>query len=94
MSDIPPINGSTSPTSVIPPRQAGRSTGEVAQDQEPDSVEISDVAMALSEMGPDTTIRVDKVNEIRQAIANGSYETPDKIDYTVSRLLDIFLPIR
>ncbi|NDC53466.1 MAG: flagellar biosynthesis anti-sigma factor FlgM [Planctomycetia bacterium] len=33
-------------------------------------------------------IRFDKVNAIRAAIADGSYETPEKLDLALDRLLD------
>ena len=33
-------------------------------------------------------IRFDRVNAIRAAIADGSYETPEKIDLALDRLLD------
>jgi len=33
-------------------------------------------------------IRFDKVNAIRAAIADGSYETPEKLDLALERLLD------
>ena len=40
--------------------------------------------------GADATsdIRFDRVNAIRAAIAEGSYETPDKLDLALERLLD------
>lgn len=33
-------------------------------------------------------IRFDRVAEIRQQIADGSYETPEKLDFALDRLLD------
>jgi len=33
-------------------------------------------------------IRFDRVNAIRAAIADGSYETPEKLDLALDRLLD------
>ncbi len=33
-------------------------------------------------------IRVDKVSQLRREIADGSYETPEKIDAALDRLLD------
>jgi negative regulator of flagellin synthesis FlgM len=35
-------------------------------------------------------IRIDRVAEIRRQIADGVYETPDKLDAAVERLLDQF----
>ncbi|MEM9366650.1 MAG: flagellar biosynthesis anti-sigma factor FlgM [Planctomycetota bacterium] len=36
----------------------------------------------------DGEIRVDRVAEIRRQIASGTYETPDKLDAALDRLLD------
>ena len=38
--------------------------------------------------GGTADIRFDRVNAIRAAIADGSYETPDKLDIALDRLLD------
>lgn len=35
-------------------------------------------------------IRIDRVAELRRQIANGSYETPEKLDMALERLLDDF----
>ena len=54
-----------------------------------DTVEISDSARYLSEVKnlPD---RTDKVQAARDAIAAGTFETPDRINGTVDRLLEDF----
>jgi anti-sigma28 factor (negative regulator of flagellin synthesis) len=52
-------------------------------------VEISELAQTLSTLEPEADIRIDKVLAIREAIANGTYETPEKIEATVERLLDV-----
>lgn len=46
----------------------------------------ADAASSVSESG----IRVDKVAAIRRAIADGSYETPEKLDQALNRMLDEF----
>jgi negative regulator of flagellin synthesis FlgM len=53
-----------------------------------DSVEISDAAnlVEMAKSAPD--IRQDRVDSIRQQIANGTYETDDKINSAVENLLD------
>ena len=62
----------------------------VNQTQMADRVEISELAQMLNERGLDTNdIRVDKVLAIREAIANNTYITEDKIDVTVNRLLEV-----
>ena len=72
----PHINRTSQPTET--PRSA--STG--------DELQISpqaDIAARLSEI-PD--IRQDRVAAIRTAIADGTYETSDKLDVALNRLLD------
>jgi negative regulator of flagellin synthesis FlgM len=51
-----------------------------------DQVDISAEAQSISQTG--TEIRSDRVNEIRAQISNGIYDTPDKMDAAISRLLD------
>lgn len=51
-----------------------------------DSVTLSIDAVRAAESTAD--IRFDKVNAIRAAIADGSYDTPEKLDLALDRLLD------
>ncbi len=50
-----------------------------------DQLDISVEAQALTNT---SNIRMDRVNEIKAQIASGIYETPEKIDQAVSRMLD------
>ena len=51
-----------------------------------DSVTLSVDAVRSAESTGD--IRFDRVNAIRAAIADGSYDTPEKLDRALDRLLD------
>ena len=51
-----------------------------------DQVDISAEAQSISQTGTD--IRSDRVNDIRAQISNGIYDTPEKMDAAISRLLD------
>ncbi len=53
-----------------------------------DTVEISPAAEAAVRGAEGGDIRAELVNRIRAQIADGTYETPDKLDAAVSRLLD------
>jgi len=53
-----------------------------------DRVEISPAAEAASRAAEAGDIRTDLVNTIRSQIAAGTYDTPDKMDAALSRLLD------
>ncbi len=54
-----------------------------------DTVEISSASRALADTMADSSFRIARVNAIREEVANGTYETPDRIEGTVSRLLDM-----
>jgi anti-sigma28 factor (negative regulator of flagellin synthesis) len=51
-----------------------------------DAVTLSVDAVRAADAAGD--IRLDKVNSIRAAIADGSYETPEKLDIALDRLLE------
>jgi anti-sigma28 factor (negative regulator of flagellin synthesis) len=51
-----------------------------------DSVTLSVDAVRAADAAGD--IRFDRVNAIRAAIADGTYETPEKLDIALDRLLD------
>jgi anti-sigma28 factor (negative regulator of flagellin synthesis) len=60
---------------------AQRGVGEVH-----DAVTLSVDAVRAADATAD--IRFDRVNAIRAAIAGGTYETPEKLDAALDRLLD------
>jgi anti-sigma28 factor (negative regulator of flagellin synthesis) len=90
MADVTPINSARLTPGVPPVRPARVQTA--APDPEPaDRVEISDLARLLSSLDPEeqTRSRAQRVADLREAIASGAYQTDDKIDYVVSRLMDV-----
>ncbi len=60
--------------------------------QQPDQLDLSPEAIALSQAQAAEAggIRTEKVAQIRQAIADGTYETPEKLSVALDRLLDSF----
>jgi len=86
--NIPSI-GSGSPITRLQGSTAVTKTGgsQDANSAPQDTVEISDTARYLNEIKKLPEIRQDKVNTARAAIAAGTYETPERIDGTVSALL-------
>jgi len=88
MSDVPPISGMAGVPRVAPapgPEHAGGATAVVPVDR----VDISETARWLSTLELEGEVRMDKVIAIREAIAEGTYETEDKIEFTVQRLLEV-----
>ncbi|MHC4066031.1 MAG: flagellar biosynthesis anti-sigma factor FlgM [Planctomycetota bacterium] len=56
-----------------------------------DEVEISDAAVVLAQV--DTARgRADRIARLRAEIANGTFETPERLDGTVERLLQELRP--
>ena len=53
-----------------------------------DQVDISNEARMLAGLNENTEIRADRVAEIRQQIETGQYETTEKLETAVDRLLD------
>ncbi len=52
-----------------------------------DTVEFSDSARYLAEIKKLPDVRESKVQQMRDLIASGQFETPERIDGTVDRLL-------
>ena len=67
-----------------------RQTNEIASNPAAgaDEISISQEANLLSKVGDIPDIRQERVDQIRAEIASGAYETEEKIDIAVSRLLD------
>lgn len=75
----------------IYPRLAAWSveTGQSVQAGVPrDQVEISPLGQMLDGISRLPEIRHERVEEVRRQIAEGTYETPDKIELALDRLLD------
>lgn len=87
------VNGSTyvhGPQTVAAPHRAAQAapTRETGPAAAVDQLDISSAAHEASLARDASGIRQDKVAALRAAIANGSYETPEKLDVALSRLLD------
>lgn len=53
-----------------------------------DQLQISEAAQLASQLAEIPAIRQDRVNDLRAAIADGTYETDEKLDAALERLLD------
>jgi anti-sigma28 factor (negative regulator of flagellin synthesis) len=65
------------------PRIAGLDLTDTSGDR----VEVSDVARFLDELRRLPSVRLDRIESIRQAIEAGAYETEQKLDTALDRLL-------
>ena len=78
------------PQGMNPPHNAriARSAPPQAQSTSGDELQLSEAGQLAAELSGDPEIRLDRVAEIRQAIAEGTYETGAKLNGAVDRLLD------
>lgn len=54
-----------------------------------DTVELSQVGMVLARAVEESGFRIARARAVRAAIDTGAYETAERIDGTVKRLLDV-----
>ncbi|MFV2067294.1 MAG: flagellar biosynthesis anti-sigma factor FlgM [Pirellulales bacterium] len=78
------------PQGMNPPHNArvARSAPPQVQSTSGDELQISDAGQLAAERSDVPEIRLGRVAEIRQAIAEGTYETETNLNVAVDRLLD------
>ena len=78
------------PQAISSPHSSQSSKASARVDSAPirDELEISDVARLTEQARSAPDIRQDRVDAIRAQIADGIYETPEKLDIAVEQLLD------
>ncbi|MCR9295291.1 MAG: flagellar biosynthesis anti-sigma factor FlgM [bacterium] len=75
-------------------RPASKAIGaDAPQPAQADQLDLSPEALAISrsEAASTSEIRMEKVAAIRQAIADGVYETPEKLSLALDKMLDTFV---
>ncbi|MFO1093583.1 MAG: flagellar biosynthesis anti-sigma factor FlgM [Planctomycetaceae bacterium] len=82
--------GGSSPVRSIQttPAQAAPSPGVQGLRSPEDEIAISSAARLLGEIQNDPLVRAERLAEIREAIANGVYETPAKLEAALLKLLE------
>ena len=84
MSEIAPINRPGRVDPMTPLRAVDRAAAAMPS-RGTAEVFVSPMATYLNKLR-ENPIREELVNEVREQIADGTYETPEKIDATVSEL--------
>ncbi|MEM6854764.1 MAG: flagellar biosynthesis anti-sigma factor FlgM [Planctomycetota bacterium] len=87
MSDIAPLNGPSAASSYLPSGRIERpaaSSTDVSRGS--DQIELSDTAKILAKLSDLPEVREDLVARIKAEIADGKYETPDKLDAAIEGL--------
>jgi len=68
--------------------QAEKAADAASSGRVGDRAEISEEARLLNKLAEVPDIRLDKVSELRELIASGRYETAERIEKTVDKLLE------
>jgi anti-sigma28 factor (negative regulator of flagellin synthesis) len=80
--------GSSAPISRPPVEPAVRESGVAGPAAPPDEVEISALGRMLDDASRTPGVREQRLAQIKAAIENGSYETPEKLQIALDRLID------
>ena len=88
MSDVPPIGRPVPPAMgrSNTPHQPAHPTS--SQNRGRDQVELSRTAQLLSKIHELPDMRQDLIARVREQIQNGTYETPEKLEVAVQKLLE------
>ena len=84
-SHVHGVHGVNAPHAPAPARAAEQPSGLTAPR---DEVQISDVGRFVEQTHGLPEIRSDRVEDLRAALASGTYDIESKLDVTVDRLLD------
>jgi negative regulator of flagellin synthesis FlgM len=63
-------------------------TSETKPIETNDAVEISPAGKMLEELGQSSAVRAERLAQIKAAIDAGTYETPEKLEAALSKMLD------
>lgn len=82
---VGPINRASGYSQNLAPREAS-AKADIAAQRGDDTVEVSEHAKWMERLRQLPAVRIDKVNQVRQAIADGSYETDDRLNAAIDQL--------
>jgi negative regulator of flagellin synthesis FlgM len=93
MQDISPVGRGAvgplnRPEAASPPHLNGTARPAAPPDRPGDRVELSEHARYLDQLREVPDVRSDKVANIRQAIAEGTYQSDEKLGVAIERLLN------
>ena len=82
--------GVSGPNRIEPQRLTSQRTSgpDPGANKVGDRAEISQEARLLNMLSEVPEIRMDRVRELRELIASGQYETPERIEQAVKKLLE------
>ena len=88
MNDVGPITRTRAAAPSQPARQLKRTDAAAAAPRSADRAEFSKAAQLLSRLAELPDVRQDLVERVRAEIAAGTYETPEKIDTAIDKLIE------
>lgn len=88
MNDVPPISIQRATLGRIEASRAAANTAGNRAQRPGDSVELSPTANLLARLNDLPSVREDLVQRVRTEIDAGTYETPEKIDSAVDRMIE------
>ena len=91
MTNVNGVNPSWAPQPVEPTAPVTPNAPAAAAQNVSDVVEISTAAALAAKIHEIPDVRADLVARVKQEIKAGTYETPEKIDAAVDKLLDDLL---
>ena len=94
MKNIQPVDASVVYRFVSTPQERTNRTTTTPEDRFPSeayTLDLSDRAAMLAELADAHDLRIERIARLRDEIADGIYETPDKIRVAAERLIDELL---
>ena len=91
MSSISPISRGEAGRPIVSTEPVENRAGDPAAAEVrrgDDRVEVSDMARMVAKMNAMPPVRTDLVERVKSEIANGTYETPERVDLAIDVMLD------
>lgn len=90
VSGLGSVGGAGSVRSAPPAGIATSDASSAAPASPKDELELSEVGRALDQVGDTSEVRAERLNQIKESIDNGTYDTDEKLDVALSRMFDAF----
>ena len=90
VSGLGSVGGAGSVRSAPPSGIATSDASSAAPASPKDELELSEVGRALDQVGDTSEVRAERLNQIKESIDNGTYDTDEKLDVALSRMFDAF----
>ncbi len=83
-----PGNAQSPPAAPTKPVEVNAPSVDHVETERTDCVDFSQQALLLEKLQQLPNVRQEKIDAIKQAIANNSYLTDDKLDLAINRMID------